>query len=203
MLIAVTLSRTHIKTAPLPSTYHWHLQTWFSVRARPRPPQSCVWVHLSTIPSSEAMRGGVEPQITPSCQFWIAERESGLAMLQVGWIIPASLHQSLIFRYIAYMAWCEWTSKAKLKSFAVFWDFVDYYVTCRMCISKDLLLALCWLHKRYKNVHSFTQRYHGSALNGLKPKGLPLSALGRLSGLCHTAAAVMLLATLYSIILSS
>lgn len=48
------------------------------------PPQSCVWVHLSTIPSSEAMRGGVESQITPSCQFWKAERESGLAMLEVG-----------------------------------------------------------------------------------------------------------------------
>lgn len=48
----------------------------------------CVWLHLSTIPTSEAMRGGVEYQITPSCQFWIVERRSGLAMFKVGQWFP-------------------------------------------------------------------------------------------------------------------
>lgn len=173
MLTAVTLSRTPVKTAPPSSTYLWPLQTWFSPRARLRLPQSCVWVHLSTIPSSEAMRGGVEPQITPSCQFWRAERESGLAMLQVGWIISTSLHQSLIFRYIAYMAWCECTSEAKLKSFAVFWDFVDCYVTRRTYLSKDLLLSLCWLHTRYKNVHGCSRWARGVWVNKLSSTDVP------------------------------
>lgn len=36
------------------------------------------------IPSSEAMRGGVEPQTSPSCPLWEAEQRSGLAMFKVG-----------------------------------------------------------------------------------------------------------------------
>lgn len=49
----------------------------------------------------------------------------------------------------------------------------------------------------HSGVWYLAQGHHSSALKGLGLEGLALAALGRVSGLCHTAAAGMLQAARY------
>lgn len=163
MLITVTLSHRPIKPVRPSSTLLWPLQTWFSPRETP--PASVLHVSSSTIPSSEAMRGGAEPQITPTCQFWRAERESGLAMLQVGWILASILRLSKGL-VLSLLITHEMQERARLQSLS------------ERCPSEYAVLNRC---PQRSGVWYLAQGHHASALTGFEPESLPLSAWGRLS----------------------